>query len=164
VVNSPSKSPISTSFLPPLLPYNPAQSLLLIVACILRELRAINITQPTNVKFHETSLSATDDPFIIPAQPGTGMINLRKFCQMYNVLNDALAVVHSPYSYWYKLFPEDTQFPARPKVAERFLEEWEGVRRIVERDIEECWDGGGRGDGNWERSLHVKKILASAGF
>src|SRR5271156_6927665 len=75
------------------LPYlrtSPLLFFLLTIACILRELRNINITQPTNVNFHETSLSATDDPVIIPAQPGTGMINLRKFRQMYDVLNDAL--------------------------------------------------------------------------
>lgn len=83
---------------------------------------------------------------------------------MYDALNDALAVVQAPYSYWYKLFPEDTQFPTRPKIADKFLDGWEGVRRIVERDVEQCWDYCGRGDGNWERSLRVKKILASAGF
>jgi hypothetical protein len=85
---------------------------------------------------------------------------------MHDVLNDALECVHSPYSFWYKLFPEDIQFPGRPKVAEGFLGGWEGVRRAVERDVDECWDGGreGDGNGNWERSLHVKKILASAGF
>ena len=82
---------------------------------------------------------------------------------MYDVLDNALAVVHAPYAYWYKLFPGDTQFPARPKISDKFLDGWEGVRRTVERDVAECWDGG-RGDGNWERSLHVKKILASAGF
>ena len=162
MVNPPCESSISTLFLSPIPSYSP-HSPILTIACILRELRTINMSQPTNVKFSETSLSGTDDAVMIPTAPGTGMINLRKFRQMYDVLNNALAVVHSPYSYWYRLFPEDTQFPVRPKIAERSLEGWEEVRRIVEKDMDECWDGG-RGYGNWERRLHVKKILASAGF
>jgi len=133
----------------------------LIVACILKELRNINTNQPTNVKFHDGSFSITDDPIIIPAEPGTGMINLRKFRSMYDLLGDSLDVIQSPYSYWYRLFPEDLQFPTLPKVDEGYLVRWERIRNLVEMEIEECWDGG---NGNWERGLHIKKILASAGF
>lgn len=93
------------------------------------------------------------------------MVNLRKFRSMYDLLNESLYVIQSPYSYWYRLFPEDIQFPASPTVNEGYLVRWERTRNVIEMEIEECWDGGGScGNGNWERSLHVKKILASAGF
>ena len=118
------------------------------------------MTQPTNVKFTEGII---EESVIIPAQPGTGMINLRKFRSMYNLIVNAFDVLQLPYSYWYRLFPEDVQFPAKPKVDEGYLGGWERMRNLVEREIEECWNGVGDG-GNWERSLHIKKILASAGF
>ena len=119
------------------------------------------MNQPTNVKFHDGSFNLTDDPVIVPAQPGTGMINLRKFRSMYGVLSEAVEVMQLPYSYWCRLFPEDAQFPSSPKVDVGYLVTWEGIKDLVEMEIERCWDGG---NGNWERSLHVKKILASAGF
>ena len=124
----------------------------------MRELRNINTTQPTNVKFHD---GITDEPVIIPAQPGTGMINLRKFRSMYDLVTEAFEVLQMPYSYWYRLFPEDGQFPGKPKVDEGYLLGWERMRNLIEREIEDCWYSDG---GNWERRLHVKKILASAGF
>ena len=119
------------------------------------------MNQPTNVTFHDASFSVSDEPVIIPAQPGTGMINLRKFRSMYDVLRDAVDVVQLPYSHWYRLFPEDAQFPSSPKVDIGYLVTWERIKDLVEMEIERCWDGG---NGNWERSLRVKKILASAGF
>ena len=84
---------------------------------------------------------------------------------MYDLLTDAMDIIQSPYSYWYRLFPEDIQFPSKPTANAGYLTGWERIRDLVETEIEECWDGGGCGNGgDWERSLHVKKILASAGF
>ena len=39
----------------------------------------------------------------------------------------------------------------------------EGIKRLVEDEIEDCWTRDSV-VGNWERKLHVKKILAAAGF
>ena len=136
---------------------------MLIVACVIRELRGIDASQPTHVKFHDYNLWTSDDPILIPTQPGTGMINLRKFRYMDALLLDAAETMTSPYSVWYRLFPEDAQFPAAPVVDVTMLRGLEGTRRVVERGIRECWMGSSV-DGNWERSLHTKKILASAGF
>ena len=138
-------------------------SLTNILACIPQELQQINTNQPTYVNLHEGSLCVSDEPFIVPAQPGTGMINLRKFRCMYDLVGDALEAIQAPTSFWYRLFPEDPQFPKTPRIDENVLERWEGTRRLVENAIMGCWIGN-IGDGNWERSLHVKKVLASAGF
>lgn len=130
---------------------------------MIRELRNINATQPSNVKFHDANL-CIDEPVIIPAQPGTGMVNIRKFRSIYDLVRDALEILRSPYSFWYRLFPEDPQFPAPPVIEYGYLASWKSMRDVVERAIGSCWEGGGIGNGNWERSLHVKKVLASAGF
>jgi hypothetical protein len=82
---------------------------------------------------------------------------------MYDLIGEASNLVQSSYSYWYRLFPDDTQFPAAPRVDEGMLTDWKGMRDIVEGGIEGCWVGDCV-DGNWERKLYVKKILASAGF
>jgi hypothetical protein len=91
------------------------------------------------------------------------MINLRKFRHMYNLILDALNMTQIPYSYWYKLFPEDSQFPAHPIIDGEALKNWKEMRDCIEGEIQGCW-AGDCAQGNWERSLHVKKILASAGF
>jgi hypothetical protein len=91
------------------------------------------------------------------------MVNLRKFQAMTDLVHEAADCAELPYSYWYRLFPEDPQFPARPWVEGDMLAGLEGIREVVETAIEECW-GGTLVDGSWERSLRVKKIIASAGF
>lgn len=82
---------------------------------------------------------------------------------MHDLVKESLESVQSPYSFWYRLFPEDPRFPAKPSVDAKFLEQCESMRNLVEREIENCWVGN-CANGNWERSLHIKKILASAGF
>ena len=133
------------------------------LACLLRELTHINASQPTYIDLHDGYLCATDDPVIIPAQPGTGMINLRKFRSMYDVVGDALDLIQSPCSFWYRLFPEDPQFPNPPTMDETVLARFDEMRTMVEGAIASCWKGDSA-QGDWERHLHIKRILASAGF
>lgn len=61
------------------------------------------------------------------------------------------------------MFPDDPQFPGAPKLEQADLTRFEGIKRLVENEIEDCWTRDSV-VGNWERSLHIKKILASAGF
>lgn len=148
---------------------------------------------------------------MIPTPPGTGMINLRKFRGMWDLLAEAGRNIEEPYSFWYRIFPDDAGFPAKPEfemsTISRFeqqrtpkmgdttkveqtlpkvgptkskvqklktpegvpmtvldlLRPFAGVKRFVENEIEDCWTRDSV-VGNWERKLHVKKILAAAGF
>ena len=130
----------------------------------MREIRNINTTQPTYVKYYE---GLTDDPILIPASEATGMIiNLRKLRKMYDTLMQATEHIRQPYSFWGRIFPDDSK--ALEEGGEmKLLEELEGVRNLVEREIEGYWNdqmSAERMNANWERRLQVKKILASAGF
>jgi hypothetical protein len=89
------------------------------------------------------------------------MINLRKFQNMTDLLHKVQDWIETPYSYWYKLFPEDPQFPTRPRVNGGMLAGLEEIMMTVEDAVQGCWGGTCV---SWERSLRVKKILASAGF
>ena len=148
---------------------------------------------------------------MIPTSPGTGMINLRKFRGMYDLLAEARRNIEQPSSFWYRLFPDDPGFSKTPKfefpsirgselqtiartgsptpkveqttlklgstrsevkskISETeemkvldLLKPIEGIKRLVENEIEDCWTRDSV-VGNWERKLHVKKILAAAGF
>jgi len=148
---------------------------------------------------------------MIPTPPGTGMINLRKFRGMYDLLAEARRSIEQPSSFWYQMFPDDPGFSKAPKFefpsirglelqtiartgsptpkveqttvklgSTRFevkskmpetepmtvldlLRPFEGIQRLVENEIEDCWTRDSVA-GNWERKLHVKKILAAAGF
>ena len=82
---------------------------------------------------------------------------------MYDVVGDALDLIQSPCSFWYRLFPEDPQFPNPPKVDETVLARFDEMRTMVEGAIASCWMGDSA-QGDWERHLHIKQILASAGF
>jgi hypothetical protein len=123
-------------------------------------MRHINASQPTYITLHD---GMTDEPVIIPAQPGTAMINLRKFRCMYDLIGEAYNLTQSPSSYWYRLFPEDPQFPRSPIIENDVLTRFNGIRNIIEGRIANYWQSDSM-KGNWERSLYVKKILASAGF
>jgi len=61
------------------------------------------------------------------------------------------------------MFPDDARFPGTPRLEQEQLKALEGIKRLVENEIEDCWVRDSV-VGNWERSLHIKKILASAGF
>src|ERR1700736_768656 len=111
----------------------------LTLACIIRELRSINVNQPTFVKFHDGSLGATEDPVLIPSQPGTGMVNLRKFQAMADLVHEVLEAMESPSSFGNQLPPEDPQFPMRPQIEEGIVKDWEGIRALVEGAVEGCW-------------------------
>ena len=100
---------------------------------------------------------------MIPTAPGTGMVNLRKFRSMYDILCEANNILESPCSFWYRMFPDDARFPGTPRLEQEQLKGLEGIKRLVENEIEDCWVRDSV-VGNWERSLHIKKILASAGF
>lgn len=148
---------------------------------------------------------------MIPMPPGTGMINLRKFRGMWDLLAEARRNIEEPSSFWYRIFPDDPGFPKEPKfgspsirglelqtiarmesptpkveqttlklgstrseVKSRMsevekmtiidlLKPFEGIKRLVENEIEDCWTRDSV-VGNWERKLHIKKILAAAGF
>lgn len=91
------------------------------------------------------------------------MINLRKYTYMYDVVCRASDFVDHPYSFWYRLFPEDPHFPSLPKVNNEFLGQWDTMKRFVEQAIESCWQESCR-NGDWQKNTYVKKILASAGF
>ena len=129
----------------------------------MREIRNINTTQPTYVKYYE---GLTDDPILIPASEATGMINLRKLRKMYDTLMQAAEHINQPYSFWGRILPDDSKTSDEGREM-KVLEELEGVRNLVEREIEGYWNDQMSAEGmnaNWERRLQVKKILASAGF
>src|SRR5271156_2048717 len=121
----------------------------LTVACILREIRNLNTRQPTFVKYYE---GLTDDPILIPALESTGMINLRKLRKMYDTLMQATEHMNRPYSFWTRIFPDAPKEPGEGGEM-KMLEDLEGVRNLVEREIEGYWNDQMSAEGmnaNWE--------------